>query len=204
MRKSKRQHLPMLRARDNPFQSDRIERVRYRFPDRSSLELLLQRLKQLDYRGALVGPEGSGKTTLLEELHARIQNLGYCTWLIRARAGPAGVDLPLQFGKNDVLLIDSAERLSWLEWRRLKWASRSAGGLVITSHRPGLLPTLLECRTTPALFRGIVRELTSADDFNRLPPEHLGQLFAAHQGNIRGALRELYNRANTGGSEPEV
>ena len=183
-----------MRARDNPFQASRIERVPYGFPDGSSWELLLQRLQELDNRAALVGPEGSGKTTLLEELDARIQNLGYRTWLIRARAGRAGVDLPLEVGKNDVLLIDSAERLNWLEWRRLKWATRTAGGLVITSHRPGLLPTLFECRTTPALFAEIVRQLTSVDQFKSFAPEHVDQLFAAHRGNIRAALRELYNQ----------
>ena len=31
-------------------------------------------------------------------------------------------------------------------------------------------------------------------EFNRFSPEHLAELFAAHQGNIRAALRELYNQ----------
>jgi hypothetical protein len=66
--------------------------------------------------------------------------------------------------------------------------ARRARGLVITSHRTGLLPTLVECETSVPLLRAIL------DD---LHPEHVGDsaedLFTRHRGNVRDALRELYD-----------
>lgn len=180
-------------ARDNPFQSARIESVSYRFPDGVSCATLIERLHASGNRGALIGPQGSGKTTLLEELHKQAPGLGYHSFLLRAEPGRFGFPLLEQLGERDFLLIDSAERLNWLEWRRLKWVTRRAGALVITSHRPGLLPTLFECRTTQALFSEIVRELIPMKDFDRCVSD-LGQVFTEHQGNIRGALRALYDR----------
>lgn len=54
---------------------------------------------------------------------------------------------------------------------------------------PGLLPTLIECSTGATLLRGIVEDL--------LPPHHVvdhDELIARHRGNVREALRELYDR----------
>jgi hypothetical protein len=65
--------------------------------------------------------------------------------------------------------------------------TRRAGGLVITSHRPGLLPTLFECTTSPELLAEIVGELSGAD-------LEAGELYERHRGNVRDALRELYDR----------
>src|SRR5262245_20903347 len=66
----------MLRARDNPFATDRVLRERYRL-DASGWALLTARLRGLKHRGAIVGPHGSGKTTLLEDLAARLASNGW-------------------------------------------------------------------------------------------------------------------------------
>jgi hypothetical protein len=89
---------------------------------------------------------------------------------------------------RDVLLFDGAEQLSWLGWWRFRRAAKRAGGLVITSHRAGMLPTLIQCETDADLLGGIVRDLApgGADDS--------AGLFARHRGNVREALRELYDR----------
>ena len=151
------------------------------------------RLQQLGFRGALIGPEGSGKTTLLEELHAKSGELGLRGRLVRAGRGRLRDIPPARLTRRDFLFVDSVERLSWFEWRRLKWASRGAGGLVMTSHRAGLLPTLWECRTTPELLGEILRELLASEFVD---PENLSKLFNLHSGNIRAALRQLYDRAS--------
>ena len=181
-----------MRPRDNPFRSACIERVHYRFPENLSWRHLIQHLQQLGNRAALVGPEGSGKTTLLEELHERIWDLGYRGRLLRAQPGLLSHIHAQPITKIEFLFLDSAERLTWIEWQQFKWAVRGAAGLVITAHRPGWLPTLLECRTTPELFEQIVSELIGGDlrDFT---PATLRELFVAHRGNIRAALRGLYD-----------
>ncbi|HEY9421332.1 MAG TPA: hypothetical protein VIW92_07960, partial [Thermoanaerobaculia bacterium] len=82
------------------------------------------------------------------------------------------------------------EQLSRLSWLEARMRTRSAGGLVITSHRPGLLPTLYECCTTPELLAGIVRDLLGPKGREIAVEE----LFARHGGNVRQVLRDLYDQ----------
>jgi hypothetical protein len=88
-------------------------------------------------------------------------------------------------------MIDGAEQLGRIGWRRLLRATRPAGYLVATLHRPGLLPTLVECRTDSDLLRNLIEELVP-DDAQALEPK-IGELFVRHNGNIRLCLRELYD-----------
>ena len=67
--------------------------------------------------------------------------------------------------------------------------ARGRKGLVITSHRPNLLPTLIECHTSPDLFGQIVETLAPSGDC----PENIAAVYHKHKGNIRDALRELYD-----------
>lgn len=101
---------------------------------------------------------------------------------------------------GELLALDSAGALSSRAWRRVCGATRSAAGLVVTSHRPARLPTLVELGTTPGLLADIVSELAGRDLAARLPPAP--ELFARHAGNLRGALRELYDycAGRSGGS----
>ena len=70
------------------------------------------------------------------------------------------------------------------------FSCRAAAGLIVTSHQPGLLPTLHEHSTTPELLAEIVTELGGEAD-----PEEIAELFARHGGDLRLALRELYDRS---------
>ena len=70
-----------MRARDNPFAVDRIHTIRYR-PQNGTLADLLKRLKELNYRAAVIGPEGSGKTTLLEDLERAFAGQGVKTRMV--------------------------------------------------------------------------------------------------------------------------
>jgi hypothetical protein len=183
-----------MKARDNPFATDRVLRVRYR-PQGWTWEQLLERLAAMNYRGAIVGPEGRGKTTLLEDLGERLAARGFGVRHLRltrerpAFSGPFLRQFLRGLSDRDVILFDGAEQTGRLAWWRFLRRSRAARGLVITSHRPRLLPTLVECETSVPLLRGIVQDL------------HPGQggltvdeLFDRHRGNVREALRELYDR----------
>ena len=178
-----------MRARDNPFASHRVERLRYRLPQGLTWDALLERLADLRHRAALVGPHGRGKTTLLEELAPRLTARGFRVRTVTLRQDERRVDWKRfrGLGADDVLCLDGAELLGRLAWLRVRLSCRRAGGLIVTSHRPGLLPTLLECDTTPELLAGLVRELTGEE-------LDTGELFVRHGGNLRMVFWEMYDR----------
>jgi ABC-type glutathione transport system ATPase component len=153
----------MRRARDNPFASHCVLGERYRLDD-AGWARLIERLEALHWRGAIVGPHGSGKTTLLEDLGARLTAMG----------------------RNDVVLVDEADRLSALQWIRLRMR---APRLVVTTHREGRLPLLHRCETSAELLRELTESLGQP-----LEIEESARLHAAHRGNVRDALRDLYDR----------
>jgi GTPase SAR1 family protein len=185
-----------MRARDNPFAADRIERIRYRFAG-TSLDELLSRLEEMNYRAAIVGPEGSGKTTLLEDLRRALQHRGLRTKLLFVNdasplSGPQCRRFLSELAPQEMVLLDGADaisRSSWLVFRR--HTIHCAVGLIITSHHPGLLPTLMECSTTRALLQEITAELAPQD--HTISPALLDDLYTRHRGNLRTCLRELYD-----------
>ncbi len=185
-----------MRARDNPFSTDRVLRVRYRLRG-ESWDSLLSRLAALKYRAAIVGPEGAGKTTLLEDLEPHLVAKRFEVVSLRlTRELPRfedGVlcDLRRRLAPRHIILFDGAEQLRVWSWWRFQRIARQAGGIIITSHRSGLMPTLLECRTDARLLASIVSELLNepVERHQRTADE----LFRKHHGNLRDALRELYD-----------
>jgi hypothetical protein len=75
---------------------------------------------------------------------------------------------------------------------RFERRSRPAAGRIIPSHRPGLLPTLLQTTTTPDLLSGFVDQILG-DRAVELGPLLPG-IFGRPRGNGRESLRELYDR----------
>ena len=187
-----------MKARENPFRTQRLDRVHYRPQGPDAWPAMLERLAALDWRGAVVGPDGSGKTTLLGDLKDRLRADGYAVRRFVARAdGPRVRWRQLRqqlrdLSSRDFVLFDGADHLSPWTWRRVRHAARSAAGLVITSHRPGLLPTWLETATSPALLSQIVNQLLADTLFD--PPADLPEVYERHAGNLRDALRDLYDR----------
>jgi hypothetical protein len=183
-----------MRARDNPFRTDRVLTIRYRMID-GSFPGMMDRLAELGYRGAIIGPKGAGKTTLLEDLEPALTALDFN--ITRLRLDDLQRSFPPAFLENffdglsarDFVLFDGAERLSRLAWLRFKRKTKKAGGLIVTSHRAGLLPTLKECRTTPEVLAEILEKLAGT------PPaeKEVLLLYKRHKGNLREALREMYD-----------
>jgi hypothetical protein len=184
-----------VKARENPFKAERvIAMIRYTCPD-GDLDTLIARLAALGYRAAIVGPHGAGKTTLLEDLGRALQDRGFQITSVRLRtddrrlpdAWPARA---ARLGPRDIVCLDGAEQLSTIEWLWFRWRARRAAGLIVTSHTRGRLPLLIECTTSSDLLERIVR---------RLSPEPAAgaataaELFRRHHGNLREALRELYD-----------
>jgi len=185
-----------MRACDNPFRVQRLGALAYRLAG-ATWEELLARAERLGFRAAIVGPEGHGKSTLLGELGSRIasaRGLELRTATLRRgerrlSAADGGRLLAALSGCH-LLLVDGAQELAPPEWRRLRDAARPAAGLLVTTHAPGLLPTLHECGTSPALLGELLRELAPAA-LDALPPAR--ELHARHRGNVRDALLEAYD-----------
>jgi hypothetical protein len=162
----------------------------------------LSKCESFGFRGALIGPYGSGKTTLLEDLEIKLRERDLKTRLIRApndhpdlkRKFLSEITQPVETGQ--IVLVDGAEQIGGWAWRRFKWQTRNAGGLIITAHQPGLLPTLWKCATSPELLRQLAAGLLDRQ------PEDLREiserLFQKHEGNLRAALRECYDLAAAG------
>lgn len=184
-----------MKARENPFRSEQVGRLAYRFAQ-GSMDQLFTALEQKKWRGAIVGPKGTGKTLLMDELQPRIAAAGYTVKRIRLDESHPTFsrrfldDFAGQIRSGDVILFDGAEQMSAMVWMRFRWSVRRAGGMVITCHRPGRLPTLLKTRTSPQLLEDLVKQLAGPTAPDRAECE---RLFAAHHGNIRNALREFYD-----------
>ena len=97
--------------------------------------------------------------------------------------------LPNEIGSDDTILIDGAEQLGPWSWQRLHRRLKKAGTIVITSHKPGRLPTLHQCATDPTLLAELVNELAP----DAIDTVDLDELFQRHNGNIRLCFRELYD-----------
>jgi len=79
----------------------------------------------------------------------------------------------------------------------VRWSARRAAVLVVTLHRPGRLPTLADCTTSPPLLQGLIDELLAgAGPAVDLPVElpSAEELHRRHGGDVRTALHELYDR----------
>ena len=185
----------MIRARHNPFASGRIQGLGFLLPQ-DQWHQLESRLRKRNYWGAIVGPCGSGKTTLLEALQCRLEANGLKTvrlfisrevrlpWMtIRTQVA----SLPT----GGIIRLDGADHLSWSCRRQLKRLARKHKlGLIVTSHREGILPVLYRCRTDADLLETICSHLLDTESIGR---RRLESLFRTHDGNLRECLRQLYD-----------
>jgi len=191
-------HSSACRPADNPFASSRIDMLDYRFPA-CTIDDLVTGLSHSHHRGAIVGPHGSGKTTLLENIGARLE--GEIVWIRlnaedRTPGAKARAHLPEILERRHVVLVDGAEQFGGWAWWRFHRRIRTAGAIIITSHRSGRLPTIYECATDVGLLAELVKQLAPqmADSID------FDEVFDRHDGNIRLCFRELYDRCAGSGA----
>lgn len=185
-----------MKARENPFASHQIEQLPFRFPGGDNWESVLARLAALKWRGAIVGLHGAGKTTFLEQIIPHLESRGFRPHTFRLNLeqtlaekqaildGIKGLRAP------DFVLLDGAEQLTTRQWLPVNAIAATCAGLIITQHRTGKLPTLLECEASPAILEDLVLEVTGA----YLPEGEAVRMHTRHRGNLRECLRELYDR----------
>ena len=186
----------MIAAKNNPFGAKRIQAIGY-LPQELSWRQIETRLNQLDDTAAIVGPHGSGKTALLRNLETRLSQCGVSTAMLFINLD---IKLPWQTIRNTieslppkgVLFFAGANHLPFLRFKQLQYLTRKRHvGLVITSHREGLLPTLTYCRPRLELLTELTERLLGKNE--AIEPLHLAALFESHNGNICDCLWQLYD-----------
>lgn len=192
-----------MRPADNPFSVSRQHGLKYRFTEGDDWDQFMRRLVTQNWSGALVGKKGTGKTTLLLELEPKLTRLGFGIkhlFLNCKKRKFSRVELNLimnELTDNDIILFDGSEQMNWWRWQIFLWQTRKSKGLIITVHKPSKLPTILRTSTSFDYFKEIVHELIQnhSNLQNLSTSEQLYNLFEKHGGNIRLALRDLYDLA---------
>lgn len=185
------------RFQSNPFSSRFVRpgAIGYRFLGDDSLESVVCRLRDNDWRGAIIGPHGSGKSTLLAALVPRLAELGWRPHSIslhdRQRWLPRGW---LRREEKSLFVIDGFEQLHPVcRWWLRGVCQVRRHGLLVTAHRSIGLPVIYQSATTPELLAILANELTQrgSRDVSRLA---VNEAFRRTGGNLREAFFLLYDR----------
>lgn len=163
--------------------------------ERLDLTSLVVRLRAAG-SAAIVGPHGAGKTNLLTALAALLAESGHLAGLVRPRSaadGPRVLGLVRAAPRGGILCIDSWEALgrAWPVAIRCFARTRDVG-LLVTTHRPSGLATLVRCRTSPELLARLVADLPPHGGL--IERGDVDQAFQEHHGDVREALYDLYDR----------
>jgi hypothetical protein len=192
-----------MQARDNPFATDRVERVLAFNPEwaGTTWHAIETRWQKLGRRAILTGRHGSGKTTFLDAWKNRLsqnnQDIqdGHETldlFLNREKTTLTPESwLALENCTEKTIILDGEEQLSWLARRKFHRLTRNAHALLVTRHRPSNLPTLLHLDPDITTLHLCVQQL-APDHYPRLTPD-LPTWWNQTQGNIREALLLCYD-----------
>jgi energy-coupling factor transporter ATP-binding protein EcfA2 len=170
----------------------------YRFSDGQSTDQLIAKLAARLWRGAIIGPHGSGKSTLLEALKPAIIAAGQSIQAISLHDGQRR--LPRDFfaawksDANAVFIIDGYEQLGWPARLHLQLRCRSTGaGLLVTSHAPVGIPTLISIAPDRQLVEQLVDNLCT-EVSTTITRADIAASHACHGSNVREILFDLYDR----------
>ena len=181
----------------NPFATNFVSpgKLNFVFTEGEGLETLLTRLAACDWRAQIRGPHGSGKSTLLHSLTQKLQSQFEVAYLQpRNFSGINALPRHLLTSRPALFAIDGLELLPKRDQQRLLvWARTYQVGLLITSHQPVSLPILYQTQPSSAVFQQIVQRLLGGAPA-MFTQQEITQAFAKHQGDVRAALFELYDK----------
>lgn len=99
--------------------------------------------------------------------------------------------------RGGLACIDSWELLGPAGQTMVRWMARGLGvGLLVTSHGPTALPTLVTCRGTRALLEALVVQLPDHGEWfgTTIAPVDLDEAVVAGGEDLRKAFDLLYDR----------
>ncbi len=183
----------------NPFSSRHVRpgAVPFLFPDGTTAASLAERLRDAGWRGQIIGPHGSGKSALVASLAPAIEETGRRAVLFELHDGqrrmPEGFPPPDAVEGQCVVIVDGYEQLSpWNRFRLRRTCESSGWGLLVTAHKPVGLPELFRLAPDLSVAQRIVAWLVRGGRA-AVEPEEVAASFAAHQGDLREMLFDLYD-----------
>jgi hypothetical protein len=181
----------------NPFATcwTRPGAIPFHFSEEQNTSQLVGKLAAHHWLAAIIGPHGSGKSTLLRSLEPELTAAGRTIHAIPLQDGQRWLPrIPIKAGACTLLIIDGYEQLSWLERFRLFLRCRTRGaGLLVTSHKPTCLPTLIRLSPDRQLVERLVADLC-AEASTPITPKDVAASHACHGSNVREILFDLYDR----------
>lgn len=186
-----------MKARLNPFRSDRVEAFRYRLED-SDWDAILLKFRECHYRASIVGPHGTGKTVFLEDLEDHFQSSSgrpVTRMHFRDTFGVWDRDRLFSIIQNlepqAVIFLDGAELIPPGVWKRLLKEIPTGNGLAATLHQQRDLPVLHQTRPRLTIALELISHLLDrplrADE-----TEIIKIRFKQFHGNIRDLIRSFY------------
>jgi hypothetical protein len=187
----------------NPFATrwTRPGAIPFDFGGRCSVDELVRRLANCDWRGAIVGPHGSGKSTLVRTLIPALEAAGRGAVLITLCDGQKRLPLSLrrldrQRGRS-IVVIDGYEQLGRLpRWRLQSHCRRRGYGLLVTAHGHCGLPALFRTGPDLAMIERVVEQVLPPHG-GRIRRSDLERAWRRHGENVRELLFELYDLFET-------
>jgi hypothetical protein len=182
----------------NPFATrfTRPGAIQFLFAAGESAQAVVDRLREHAWQGEIVGPHGAGKSTLLATLSEPLSAAGRTIVLATLHQGESSLPAVLEdwrcWSASTQVIVDGYEQLSWWSRRRLAQRIRDRqAGVLVTSHAPTGLPTVMTVAPRIEAVQQIVRQLVP--DGNRITRDDIERLFSACDGNIREMLFQLYD-----------
>ncbi len=194
-----REPTPTSMTGSNPFSTRfiRPDAMPYLFPPGYSAESLLGRLKENGWWGEIIAPHGSGKSTLLHAIEQQLVACGRKIDVYSLNSDKPVIDWAHQSVKpwdaTTQVIIDGYEQLSWWNAMRLQRMVKQAGaGLLVTGHKRGRLPPLIDLTPTLATAQAIVDRLLQGDH-HLITENDVRDAFEGNHGNLREMLFRLYD-----------
>jgi energy-coupling factor transporter ATP-binding protein EcfA2 len=181
----------------NPFATRFIRpgAMPFIFLDGESAASLVDRLRQQQWWGQIIGPHGSGKSTLLATLIPTLTAAGRHVVSHTLHQGEHRLAALHResFSPSTQLMIDGYEQLSWWQKRRVKSHCRRAGcGLLVTAHADVGLPTVYRTQSSESLAATVVSRLLPATG-HEIATADIAAAYSAAEGNVRETLFKLYD-----------
>lgn len=190
--------------RRNPFATRYVASARLMPRDSRGVILdlpsLVTRLADIGGSGAIEGPHGTGKSTILFHLSQSVAFQSRPVVRARLRRRRDGLSVLRSIWctpRGGLACIDSWELLGTVGRTMARWMAKGLGiGLLVTSHGPTALPTLVSCRGSRELLEALVRQLPDHGEWfgTTIAPADLDAAIVEGGGDLRKAFDALYDR----------